>query len=144
MYSFCLPKRVLLHSKRSPFALQKEPFCNPKGALFETCCITAAIWGGFQCYLTTSHLSSSRVQNIRLFENSASKICLFRANDVTLRHKIKSIHTTRVSVSIEGGSFQHFVEGSVVVFTWIVLITLAVDALIPYSFRFKIALTIAL
>ena len=42
---------------------------------------------------------------------------------------------------IEGGSFQHFMEGSVVVFTWIVLITLAVDALIPYSFRFKIALT---
>ena len=55
-----------------------------------------------------------------------------------------NIHTTRVSVSIEGGSFQHFMEGSVVVFTWKVLITLAVDALIPYSFRFKIALTIAL
>ena len=24
--SFCIPKRVLLHHKRSPFALQKEPF----------------------------------------------------------------------------------------------------------------------
>ena len=142
--SFCLPKRVLLPSKRSPFALQNESFCNPKGVLFETYCNTVAIWGGFQCYLTTLHLSSGGVQNIRLFENSASKICLFRANDVTLRHKIKSIHTTRVSVSIEGGSFQHFVEGSVLVFTWIVLLTLAVDALIPFSFRFKIALTIAL
>ena len=31
--SFCLPKRVLLHPKRSPFALQNESFCNPKGVL---------------------------------------------------------------------------------------------------------------
>lgn len=87
------------------------------------------------------HLSSKVVYNEGLYEFFAPKICLFRAKDVTLRHKIKSIHTTRVSVSIEGGSFQHFMEGSVVVFTWIVLKTLAVDALIPYSFCFKIALT---
>ena len=87
------------------------------------------------------HLSSKVVYNGGIYEFLGVKICLFRANDVTLRHKIKSIHTTRVSVSIEGGSFQHFVEGSVVVFTWIVLKTLAVDALIPYSFCFKIALT---
>lgn len=87
------------------------------------------------------HLSSKVVYNDGLYEFFGLKIWGFRINDVTLRHKIKSIHTTRVSVSIEGGSFQHFMEGSVVVFTWIVLITLAVDALIPYSFRFKIALT---
>ena len=87
------------------------------------------------------HLSSKVVYNEGLYEFFAPKICLFRAKDVTLRHKIKSIHTTRVSVSIEGGSFQHFMEGSVVVFTWIVLKTIAVDALIPFSFRFKIALT---
>ena len=31
--SFCLPKRVLLLTKRSPFALQKESFYNPKGVL---------------------------------------------------------------------------------------------------------------
>lgn len=90
------------------------------------------------------HLSSKVVYNDGLYEFFASKIWGFRLKDVTLRHKIKSIHTTRVSVSIEGGSFQHFMEGSVVVFTWIVLKTLAVDALIPYSFCFKIALTIAL
>ena len=35
--SFYLPKRVLLPSKRSPFAPQKEPFCNPKGVLFFDC-----------------------------------------------------------------------------------------------------------
>ena len=87
------------------------------------------------------HLSSKVVYNEGLYEFFAPKICLFRAKDVTLRHKIKTIHTTRVSVSIEGGSFQQFVEGSVLVFTWIVLKTLAVDALIPYSFCFKIALT---
>lgn len=90
------------------------------------------------------HLSSKVVYNVGIYEFLDVKICLFRANDVTLRHKIKSIHTTRVSVSIEGGSFQHFVEGSVLVFTWVVLLALAVDALIPFSFRFKIALTIAL
>ena len=84
------------------------------------------------------HLSSKVVYNGGIYEFLGVKICLFRANDVTLRHKIKSIHTTRVSVSIEGGSFQQFVEGSVLVFTWIVY------ALIPFSFRFKIALTIAL
>ena len=34
--SFCLPKRVLLHSKRSPFALQNESFCSPKRVLLHT------------------------------------------------------------------------------------------------------------
>ena len=34
MYSFCTPKGLLLQSKRTPFALQKDPFCNPKGLLF--------------------------------------------------------------------------------------------------------------
>ena len=33
--SFCLPKRLLLPSKRTPFALQKDSFCNPKGLLLE-------------------------------------------------------------------------------------------------------------
>ena len=33
--SFCLPKRVLLHSKRSPFALQNEFFCTSKGVLLQ-------------------------------------------------------------------------------------------------------------
>ena len=33
MDSFCTPKRVLLLSKRSPFALQNESFCTPKGVL---------------------------------------------------------------------------------------------------------------
>ena len=37
--SFCLPKRVLLHPKRSPFALQNEPFCNPKGVLLRNASI---------------------------------------------------------------------------------------------------------
>ena len=32
--SFCIPKRVLLLSKRSPFALQNESFCKPKGLHF--------------------------------------------------------------------------------------------------------------
>lgn len=86
------------------------------------------------------HLSSKVVYNDGLYEFFGVKIWGFRINDVTLRHKIKSIHTTRVSVSIEGGSFQHFMEGSVVVFTWIVLKTLAVDA--PPSFQ--IALKIAI
>ena len=68
------------------------------------------------------HLSSKVVYNGGIYEFLGVKICLFRAKDVTLRHKIKSIHTTRVSVSIEGGSFQHFMEGSVVVFTWLVFL----------------------
>ena len=33
--SFCLPKGALLHSKRSPFALQNESFCTPKGVLLK-------------------------------------------------------------------------------------------------------------
>ena len=33
--SFCIPKRVLLHSKRSPFAHQNESFCKPKGVLLK-------------------------------------------------------------------------------------------------------------
>lgn len=90
------------------------------------------------------HLSSKVVYNDGLYEIFGVKIWGVRINDVTLHHKNKSIHTTRVSVSIEGGSFQHFMEGSVLVFTWVVLLALAVDALIPFSFRFKIALTIAL
>ena len=32
--SFCIPKRVLLQSKMSPFALQNESFCKPKGLHF--------------------------------------------------------------------------------------------------------------
>lgn len=63
-------------------------------------------------------------------------------------HNLKSTHTTRASVSIENITARRkradlfsVLEGSVVVFTWIVLKTLAVDALIPYSFCFKIALT---
>lgn len=83
------------------------------------------------------HLSSKVVYNDGLYEFFGVKIWGFRINDVTLRHKIKSIHTTRVSVSIEGGSFQHFMEGSVVVFTWIVLKTIAVDAPLFISNRFK-------
>lgn len=33
--SFCPPKRVLLHSKRSPFAFQNESFCTSKGVLLQ-------------------------------------------------------------------------------------------------------------
>ena len=33
--SFCIPKRVLLHHKRSPFTLQNESFCTPKGVLLK-------------------------------------------------------------------------------------------------------------
>ena len=32
--SFCIPKRVLLHSKRSPFALQNEYIWKAKGLLY--------------------------------------------------------------------------------------------------------------
>ena len=45
--SFCLPKRVLLHPKRSPFALQNESFCNPKGVLLRYAPILFAICPGF-------------------------------------------------------------------------------------------------
>ena len=33
--SFCPPKRILLLSKRTPFATQNEPFCNSKGLLLK-------------------------------------------------------------------------------------------------------------
>ena len=33
--SFCTAKRVLLLSKRSPFAHQNESFCKPKGVLLK-------------------------------------------------------------------------------------------------------------
>ena len=33
---FCLPIVVLLPFKRTPFAHQKDSFCNPKGLLFKT------------------------------------------------------------------------------------------------------------
>ena len=39
--SFCLPKRILLLSKTSPFTNQKEPFCSAKGLLLKYgCCWT--------------------------------------------------------------------------------------------------------
>ena len=39
--SFCLPKRILLHSKTSPFTNKKEPFCSAKGLLLKYgCCRT--------------------------------------------------------------------------------------------------------
>ena len=34
--SFCLPIVVLLPFKRTPFAHQKDSFCNPKGLPFKT------------------------------------------------------------------------------------------------------------
>ena len=36
--SFCLPKRVLLLSKTSPFTNQKESFCSAKGLLLKYGC----------------------------------------------------------------------------------------------------------
>ena len=36
--SFCLPKRILLLSKTSPFTCKKEPFCSAKGLLLKYGC----------------------------------------------------------------------------------------------------------
>ena len=36
--SFCTPKRILLHSKTSPFTNKKEPFCSAKGLLLKYGC----------------------------------------------------------------------------------------------------------
>ncbi len=33
---FCIVKGALLHDKRCPFTLQKTPFCNVKGHLYNT------------------------------------------------------------------------------------------------------------
>ena len=63
--SFCLPKRVLLHPKRSPFALQNEPFCNPKGVLLRNASIFFAIHLDFLC----PNASISLVCNSILFAN---------------------------------------------------------------------------
>ena len=61
--SFCLPKRVLLQAKRSPFALQNESFCNPKGVLLRYASIFFAIHLDFLC----PNASISLVCNSLLF-----------------------------------------------------------------------------
>ena len=49
--SFCLPKRVLLLTKRSPFAIQNESFYSPKGVLLQNHRIAPIIQSGFCCNL---------------------------------------------------------------------------------------------
>ncbi len=34
LFNSGIPEGVLLHSKRAPFAFQKDSFCTPKGLLF--------------------------------------------------------------------------------------------------------------
>ena len=60
--SFCLPKRVLLHPKRSPFALQNESFCNPKGVLLQNASIFFAKCLDFLC--ESPRFSLSKCLNI--------------------------------------------------------------------------------
>ena len=49
--SFCLPKGVLLLTKRSPFAIQNESFYSPKGVLLQNHRIAPIIQSGFCCNL---------------------------------------------------------------------------------------------
>ena len=49
--SFCIPKRVLLLTKRSPFAIQNESFYSPKGVLLQNHRIAPIIQSGFCCNL---------------------------------------------------------------------------------------------
>ena len=46
--SFCIPKGLLLHSKRTPFTPQKDSFCTPKGLLLQAHPIAAGQKGQFR------------------------------------------------------------------------------------------------
>ena len=100
--SFCLPKRVLLHPKRSPFALQNDSFCNPKGVLLRNASIFFAIHLDFLC--ESPRFSLSKCLNILglqplpfcqsgplLLAQAFHQFCCFARPDDSRKHLERSL-----------------------------------------------------